>query len=310
MRIRRLVGRLWVLGVVGFALGSGACGSSQGGTAAPGTAGSAGPGTGGSLGPDGGAGSGGNGPAGAGGNAPAGLGGSATGVAGGSTSGSAGGPGVSIGPPTTEHVIDTAVATGTLSAELGLLYKVYALFGDPRLPAQYLGTTPEPEQMDSPIMAIAAQAFPTLSPTTQALLLPFFIPPIYAQSWYASRLPTRAFEGPVAFDGDDDGDRLASGLDLFATVFCALLQADGVAFRERTTTHVRVHEPIGNYAYGGETATADAIVANAEAVYTAVTGAFGRVPPSDLNVSTTCNGGTGGSTSTWSVGASSRTRRR
>ena len=61
MRIRHRVGSLWgFLVVVGFALGSAACGSSKAGTPVPGTAGSAGPGAGGSVGPDGGAGSGGS----------------------------------------------------------------------------------------------------------------------------------------------------------------------------------------------------------------------------------------------------------
>src|SRR5438105_4825846 len=42
-------------------------------------------------------------------------------------------------PPTSEELIDQALARGTIAAETVLIDKVYVAFSDPRLPAQYRG---------------------------------------------------------------------------------------------------------------------------------------------------------------------------
>jgi hypothetical protein len=289
MSIPSRVERLLALLALSSTLG-GACGSSKPGAPAAGVGGSSGPGTGGNAGTDAGT----SGNPGVGGNA-------GNGVDGGSTAGAGGaaGTGEITGQPTTDQVIDAAVAKGLLDAEMGLVYKVYAVFGDPRLPAEYRGV--DGEQIDSPIMVIAAQKYPTLSAATQALLLPFFIPPIYAQSWYASRLPPLPFQnapdgtgasGASDGTGTTDGDTLAlEPPDLLAKIFCILIDTTGIAFNETVTPHFRIHAATGNYAYGGEAETAKIVADNAETVYSAVTGAFGRVPPSDLGVSASCNGG-------------------
>ena len=44
---------------------------------------------------------------------------------------------------TTDQKIDDAVATGAITAEQGLTYKVFAGFADPRLPSQHVGV-PDP----------------------------------------------------------------------------------------------------------------------------------------------------------------------
>jgi hypothetical protein len=184
-----------------------------------------------------------------------------------------------------DQLIDAAVQAGTLTDELGLLYKVYAVFDDPRLPAEYVAR--DQKQMDTPIMAIAAERYSTLTPATQALLRPFFIPPTYAQSWYASRLPQQA---QLLFNGGaSDVPTRPADLpgDLF--VFCTLL--GGIGFTETVTDHFKIHTPPENFSYGNEVETGQIIAANAEAVYAAVTDTFERFPLSDIEVSPTCGGG-------------------
>jgi hypothetical protein len=185
-----------------------------------------------------------------------------------------------------DQLIDAAVQAGTLTDELGLLYKVYAVFDDPRLPAEYVAR--DQKQIDSPIMAIAAERFSTLTPATQALLRPFFIPPIYAQSWYASRLPEQAQLLLGGASSSDAPTRPADlPLDLFS--FCTLL--GGIGFTETVTKNFKIHTPPENFSYGNEAETGQIIADNAETVYKTITEAFGKTPLSDVKVSPTCGGG-------------------
>jgi hypothetical protein len=72
--------------------------------------------------------------------------------------------------PTTYQLIDQALAAGAIDSETALVYKVFAEFNDPRLPAQYGG------RADAGFEASATQeaelSFDTLSPATQQLLAP------------------------------------------------------------------------------------------------------------------------------------------
>jgi hypothetical protein len=83
--------------------------------------------------------------------------------------------------PTSLTLIDAAEASGALNGETALLYRVYALFSDARLPAQYRGDDSRIE--DSLYMAEVRDRFATLSPATQAAVLPFLTPPAYQGSW-------------------------------------------------------------------------------------------------------------------------------
>jgi hypothetical protein len=83
--------------------------------------------------------------------------------------------------PTSEALIDQAVAAGTLDPETALVYKAFALFGDARLPAQYRGN--DTVKADSLELDEIRAAAPTMSPANQALVQPFLIPPIYKGSW-------------------------------------------------------------------------------------------------------------------------------
>ena len=83
--------------------------------------------------------------------------------------------------PTSVSLIDKAETSGALDGETALLYRVYALFSDARLPTQYRGDDSKIE--DSLYMAEVRYRLATLSPATQAALLPFLTPPAYRGSW-------------------------------------------------------------------------------------------------------------------------------
>ena len=90
----------------------------------------------------------------------------------------------SLTPPSHE-LIDRALASGAIDAETALIYKVYATFGDPRLPFQYRGDDRLVE--DTRVLVQLVVEFDSLSPPTQALLAPFLLPPSAPGSWLELR---------------------------------------------------------------------------------------------------------------------------
>jgi hypothetical protein len=88
-------------------------------------------------------------------------------------------------PPTSEQRIDTALMRGEVDEETALVHKVFAAFGDERLPGQYLGD--DSQVRDSMIMAEVGVRFAALTPATQALLAPFLLPPSAPGSWLELR---------------------------------------------------------------------------------------------------------------------------
>ena len=82
-------------------------------------------------------------------------------------------------------LIDKALAAGTINAEQALTYKIFADFGDPRLPAQFRGDNSGVIGADSP--GLAVQAWPTLSPATRDLIGPYLVPAFYEGSWWSLR---------------------------------------------------------------------------------------------------------------------------
>ncbi|MDI9549497.1 MAG: hypothetical protein QM346_18035 [Chloroflexota bacterium] len=85
------------------------------------------------------------------------------------------------GGQTSAALIDAALARGEIDAETALVYKVFASFGDARLPAKYRG---DGDELDAILLREAVSRYDTLSGQAQALLAPFFQPPIYQGSWY------------------------------------------------------------------------------------------------------------------------------
>jgi hypothetical protein len=82
---------------------------------------------------------------------------------------------------TTEQKIDDAVASGEITAEQGLIYKVFSAFHDSRLPGQYVGA-PNPFA-GAPLDTVTAQ-WDQLSATAKATLGPFLIPPMHEGSYW------------------------------------------------------------------------------------------------------------------------------
>ena len=78
-------------------------------------------------------------------------------------------------------VIDQALADGEIDEETAILYRVYAAFGDDRLPNELdVGGL-----MDAgAVLRDARERFDTLSPEAQQAIGPYFIPPIYEGTWY------------------------------------------------------------------------------------------------------------------------------
>lgn len=100
--------------------------------------------------------------------------------------GSCGGPGNQPPPggdrPSSFQLIDEAVARGELDQETGLVYKVYSVFADKRLPGKYLG---DDRRRDGTwLMARVTQTFGQLSPQAQATLKPFLLTPPEPGSWF------------------------------------------------------------------------------------------------------------------------------
>ena len=93
---------------------------------------------------------------------------------------------VEIGPPlTTNELIDVAVAQGKITAEKGLIYKVFAAFGDPRLPKKYKGA-PDP-LAEGPLDRVTAK-WKDLSQSAKKTLGPFLIPPFHEGSYWEQSL--------------------------------------------------------------------------------------------------------------------------
>jgi hypothetical protein len=84
------------------------------------------------------------------------------------------------GGSSSDALIDAALAAGQIDAETAIIYKVYAVFNDQRLPGQYKGNNGDGH---SPILAELIGRFETLSAPTQELLMPFLRRPASVDSW-------------------------------------------------------------------------------------------------------------------------------
>jgi hypothetical protein len=83
------------------------------------------------------------------------------------------------------ELIDAAVAAHKISAETGLVYKVFALFDDPKLPPEYRAS--DLGGISDGLMYTVGSSYKTYSASTRARLAPFMVPPMYAGSWWALR---------------------------------------------------------------------------------------------------------------------------
>ncbi len=91
--------------------------------------------------------------------------------------------GEAIGPAATSYaLIDEALADGTIDDEAALLYRMYASFGDSRLPPQYKGD--DSGVTENPAMGELPDAWDGLSQGTKDSLAPFLLTPPEPGSWF------------------------------------------------------------------------------------------------------------------------------
>ncbi len=83
--------------------------------------------------------------------------------------------------PTSNALIDQAEGGGLLDHETAVLYRVYAIFGDARLPLAYRGD--DSKVFESLYLTNVQGESNTYSAATQAALQPYFVPPAYSESW-------------------------------------------------------------------------------------------------------------------------------
>lgn len=91
---------------------------------------------------------------------------------------------------TTFDNIDRAVAEGRLSADQGMLYKVFSVYGDPRLPQELRGD--DDGIADTTFMSEVAASYPSLPVGIQQQVAPFLIPPFHQNSWWQLRQQAKA----------------------------------------------------------------------------------------------------------------------
>jgi hypothetical protein len=212
----------------------GAAGTSAGGSSGAGAAGNAAAGVGGSS-SAGAAGNAGAAGMGAGGSSSAGAAGmgaggsSSTGAAGMGAGGSSGAGGASSGGDDSPTLIAGALGAGEITAEQALIYEVFAVFGDARLPAQYRGD--DSQLFESDVLSRAFAAFASLSTNGQTILLPFLLRPSEPGSWADPAAPAH-------FDGADPG---APGDTLpLTSPFCKGETSAAWMSKTTPTAHVQV----------------------------------------------------------------------
>lgn len=86
---------------------------------------------------------------------------------------------------TTFRNIDRAAAEGRISADEAMLYKVFSIYSDPRLPADMRGD--DSELSDTTFMSEVAAKYATLPVHVQQQVAPFLIPPFHQGSWWELR---------------------------------------------------------------------------------------------------------------------------
>jgi hypothetical protein len=176
--------------------------------------------------------------------------------------------------PTSDDLIGAALAAGTIDAEAALTYRVFALFADERLPAQFRAA--EPGHGLEQAVSQLPRLLPGLSPAAQAALDPFTLPPYHAGSWWDLR------------NSDSQGARLAERR-------CG--QTDGTSdtsaleswhYVDGANSPVRIWWQADKPADGD---VAAAMVAEVDTIWLSLKALMGRTPPLDGGSIRPCRGG-------------------
>lgn len=159
--------------------------------------------------------------------------------------------------PTSQVLIDDALRAGQIDLGTSLLYRAYAVFADPRLPAEFDGVGAEPE--DAPLFTDIADAWPTLSDAARALLQPFTVRPTDPGSVFST--------GAALLRSAAAGDPMSCS----TVTPCA-------SWKSSDTTHFRV------WSCGDALAATRAdVAAEAESLYAPMTSYMGEPVPDDAD---------------------------
>jgi hypothetical protein len=191
---------------------------------------------------------------------------------------------------TTDQLIDAAVARGEISPEQGLTYKVFAAFGDPRLPSKYKGV-PDPVS-EAPLDDVTAQ-WDQLSDGAKATLGPFLIPPFHQGSYWeklisgksAAATPSAALASPRAAEADPNSPWCAGNVDVALEDWHYLEANAGAAAGK-----VRIWFQ-DRYAATDAALAGDLLNAMQNKIWPALTTLMGREPLPDGGSTGSCAGG-------------------
>jgi hypothetical protein len=194
------------------------------------------------------------------------------------------------------ELIEEALAAGELDAETALIYQVYAITLDPRLPAKYRGV--DEDVLESSALREVVRRWDSLSAEAQALLAPFLTPPAYEGSWAD---PATAWR--VAETGSSGAQAAVSPADDPLAHFCwsdPPFPGPLPGWERLITAHTTIwYQTAGDvWPSGYQLATPEQTAATAHAAASVIehiiqqeTGLMNRWPIFDTNVP--CNGGDG-----------------
>lgn len=174
-------------------------------------------------------------------------------------------------PKTSYQLIDDALAAKRINEETAYKYRVFAAFGDSRLPDAYRGD--DAGLNASPTSILDAQrALKTFSAETQAALKPFFMRPASPGSWLTlSTVKQDTAGGPPGDDASSDGSETVVSSEPRA--MADWYTASAVGGKVNVWAQTR---------YAGDAAKADAIAAAMTSkVWPDLVGLFGWEPLSD-----------------------------
>lgn len=176
-------------------------------------------------------------------------------------------------------LIAAAQARGEISSETALLYQVFAVFGDDRLPAKYRGTSSGPSDVE--VSQLVREQYHTLSAQAKATLEPFLMPPYHSGSWWD--LQQQKQRRTVAPQAEQPSEWRCGGLgEVDDPLFNEWSYLDSANGEVRIWWQKR---------YPQDAAMAKLYLEKVDAIWLKLHMLMGRQPPSDEGNSKLCRGG-------------------
>jgi hypothetical protein len=182
-----------------------------------------------------------------------------------------------------EELIEEAVSEGEITAEQGVQYKLFAQFGDDRLPERFEGA---PDPFGHGAMEDAIQAWDGLSVAAKDVVRPFLIPPYHEGSyWDDPATPTAAARSAPRRRDNPDSPWCTGNVDV-ALEDWSFVEADSGPAAGK----IRIW-------YQDDLAATDAALANSlmttmeTKIWPPLTTLMGREPLPDSGSTESCEGG-------------------